>query len=144
RSSPRRGSTSMPWRLSSRTRVPSPSSPRGTSSWSRSRPRARPCARRAELTGVAAPRHPAGRFHLLSRISSMTVVALRKRPAWTALEAHYGKIKDQTLHQLFAEDAKRGERLTVEAVGMFLDYSKNRVTDETLKLLLQLADQSEL
>jgi glucose-6-phosphate isomerase len=74
----------------------------------------------------------------------MTVVALRKRPAWTALEAHHEKIKGLTLHQLFAEDAKRGERLTVEAAGMFLDYSKNRVTDETLKLLLQLADQSEL
>jgi glucose-6-phosphate isomerase len=74
----------------------------------------------------------------------MTVAALRKRPAWTALEAHHEKIKGQTLKQLFAEDAKRGERLTVEAAGMFLDYSKNRVTDETLKLLLQLADQSEL
>jgi glucose-6-phosphate isomerase len=74
----------------------------------------------------------------------MTVVALRKRPAWTALEAHHRKIKDLQLRQLFAEDAARGERLTVEAAGIFLDYSKNRVTDETLALLLQLADQSEL
>ena len=74
----------------------------------------------------------------------MTVAALRQRPAWTALEAHHRKIKDLTLHQLFGEDAKRGERLTVEAVGIFLDYSKNRVTDETLKLLLQLAEQSGL
>ena len=74
----------------------------------------------------------------------MTVAALRQRPAWTALEAHHRKLKDLTLHQLFAEDAKRGERLTVEAVGIFLDYSKNRVTDETLKLLLLLAEQSGL
>src|SRR6516165_8283115 len=74
----------------------------------------------------------------------MTVAALRQRPAWTALEAHHRKIKELTLHQLFTEDAKRGERLTVEAVGIFLDYSKNRVTDETLKLLLQLAEQSGL
>jgi glucose-6-phosphate isomerase len=74
----------------------------------------------------------------------MTVAALRQRPAWTALEAHHRKLKDITLHQFFAEDAKRGERLTVEAVGIFLDYSKNRVTDETLRLLLQLAEQSGL
>src|SRR5215472_6288050 len=71
----------------------------------------------------------------------MTVAALRQRPAWTALEAHHRKIKDLTLHQLFGEDAKRGERLRVEALGILLDYSKNRVTDETLKLLLQLAEE---
>jgi glucose-6-phosphate isomerase len=74
----------------------------------------------------------------------MTVAALRKRPAWTALEAHYQKIKGLHLRQLFAEDAKRGERLTAEAIGIHLDYSKNRITDETLKLLLQLAGQSGL
>jgi glucose-6-phosphate isomerase len=74
----------------------------------------------------------------------MTVAALRKRPAWTALEAHYQKIKGLPLRQLFAEDAKRGERLTAEAIGIHLDYSKNRITDETLKLLLQLAEQSGL
>jgi glucose-6-phosphate isomerase len=68
----------------------------------------------------------------------MTVAALRQRPTWTALEAHHRKVKDLTLYPLFAEDAKRGERLTVEAVGIFLDYSKNRVTDETLKLLLRV------
>ena len=74
----------------------------------------------------------------------MTVAALRKRPAWTALEAHYQKIKGLPLRQLFAEDSKRGERLTAEAIGIHLDYSKNRITDETLKLLLQLAEQSGL
>ncbi len=74
----------------------------------------------------------------------MTVAALRQRPAWTALEAHYEKIQGLHLRQLFAEDPKRGERLAVEAVGIYLDYSKNRITDETLKLLLQLAEESGL
>jgi glucose-6-phosphate isomerase len=60
-------------------------------------------------------------------------------PAWPALQAHYEKIKDIHLRQLFAEDPKRGTRLTAEGVGLFLDYSKNRVTDETMGLLLQLA-----
>jgi glucose-6-phosphate isomerase len=69
---------------------------------------------------------------------------LRQLPAWKALEAHYLKIKDVHLRQLFADDPQRGERLNVEAVGMFLDYSKNRITDETLKLLLQLAEESNL
>ena len=60
-------------------------------------------------------------------------------PAWLALQAHYEKIKDIHLRQLFAEDPKRGTRLTAEGAGLFLDYSKNRVTDETMGLLLQLA-----
>ena len=75
---------------------------------------------------------------------SATVVPLTNRPAWNALEAHYRQIKDLHLRKLFADDPKRGERLTAEAAGIFLDYSKNRVTDETLKLLLQLADESGL
>ncbi len=66
------------------------------------------------------------------------------RPAWKALQAHYKTVRDLHLRQLFADDPKRGERLTLEAAGLFLDYSKNRVTDETIKLLLQLADQSAL
>ncbi|HEV3237552.1 MAG TPA: glucose-6-phosphate isomerase, partial [Gemmataceae bacterium] len=69
---------------------------------------------------------------------------LTARPAWKALEAHYQKVRDVHLRNLFAEDPKRGERLTVETVGLFLDYSKNRVTDETLKLLLHLAEESGL
>jgi glucose-6-phosphate isomerase len=74
----------------------------------------------------------------------MTVAPLRKRSAWKALQDHHQKIEGIHLHQLFAEDAKRGERLAAEAVGIYLDYSKNRITDETLKLLLQLAEQSGL
>jgi glucose-6-phosphate isomerase len=75
---------------------------------------------------------------------SRSVPPLRKRLAWSLLEAHYRKLKDVHLRQLFAEDPERGERLAVEAVGLYLDYSKNRITDETLKLLLQLAHQSGL
>ena len=69
---------------------------------------------------------------------------LRQRPAWKALEAHYREIKDLHLRKLFADDPRRGERLTAEAVGLYLDYSKNRVTDETLKLLVRLADECGL
>jgi glucose-6-phosphate isomerase len=74
----------------------------------------------------------------------MELAPLRRRPAWKALEAHFQKVKGLQLRQLFAEDPGRGERLTAEAAGIFLDYSKNRVTDETLRLLVQLAEQSGL
>jgi glucose-6-phosphate isomerase len=74
----------------------------------------------------------------------MTTKALPDRPAWKALEAHHEKMRDVHLRQLFADDPGRGERLTAEAAGLFLDYSKNRVTGETLALLLQLADESGL
>ena len=63
---------------------------------------------------------------------------------WDALEAHYKQIARLHLRNLFAEDPHRGERMTVEAEGLYLDYSKNRITDETLKLLLQLAEESGL
>ena len=66
------------------------------------------------------------------------------RPGWQALESHHQKIRELHLRQLFADDPKRGERLTTEALGLYLDYSKNRVTDETLKLLFQLAEESGL
>jgi glucose-6-phosphate isomerase len=66
---------------------------------------------------------------------------LRKRPVWQALETHYGEIRDRHLRGLFADDPGRGERLVAEGAGLFLDYSKNRVTDETLKLLKQLAHE---
>jgi glucose-6-phosphate isomerase len=72
------------------------------------------------------------------------IAPLTARPAWKALEAHYEKIRDLHLRRLFASDPKRGERLTAEATGLYLDYSKNRVTDETLDLLLQLAEESGL
>jgi glucose-6-phosphate isomerase len=66
---------------------------------------------------------------------------LRTRPAWKALESHHGDIGDRHLREFFADDPGRGERLTAEGAGLFLDYSKNRVTDETLTLLKQLADE---
>jgi glucose-6-phosphate isomerase len=72
------------------------------------------------------------------------VEPLTKRKAWKALEAHYQKVRQVHLRELFAEDPKRGERMTAEAEGLFLDYSKNRITDETLQLLLQLAHESGL
>lgn len=66
------------------------------------------------------------------------------RPAWKALKAHADQIRGRHLRDLFKEDPNRGERLTAKGEGLFLDYSKNRVTDETLKLLVQLAEQSKL
>jgi glucose-6-phosphate isomerase len=72
------------------------------------------------------------------------IQSLTGRPGWKALKSHHQKVRELHLRQLFADDPKRGERLTAEAVGLYLDYSKNRVTDETLKLLLQLADESGL
>jgi glucose-6-phosphate isomerase len=68
----------------------------------------------------------------------------KQLPAWRALEAHYDAVKDVTLRELFAEDERRGERLAVAAVGLYLDYSKQRVTGETLGLLLRLAEESGL
>jgi glucose-6-phosphate isomerase len=65
---------------------------------------------------------------------------LTARPAWAALGDHYEKIRGVHLRTLFEQDPKRGERLTADAAGVFLDYSKNRVTDETLDLLLRLAE----
>jgi len=73
-----------------------------------------------------------------------TIQPLTKRPAWKALENHFRDLKDVHLRKLFADDPRRGERLNAQAAGLFLDYSKNRVTDETLRLLLQLAEESGL
>ena len=70
--------------------------------------------------------------------------SLTTRPSWKALEAHQKKIRDMHLRTLFADDPKRGTRMTAEAVGLFLDYSKNRITDETIKLLIELAEESGL
>ena len=69
---------------------------------------------------------------------------LTKRKAWKALKAHYKEIRGRHLRDLFAQDPKRGERMTAEAVGILLDYSKNRITDETVTLLVQLAEESGL
>jgi len=72
----------------------------------------------------------------------MPATPLRERKAWQALERHYAEISGTHLRDLFAADPKRGERLTAEAVGIYLDYSKNRITDETLALLVELAEES--
>ncbi len=69
-----------------------------------------------------------------------TKIAPNKRPEWKALDAHYRSIRGSHLRELFAEDAGRGERLSAEGAGIYLDYSKNRVTDETMLLLLRLAE----
>ncbi|HLX72531.1 MAG TPA: glucose-6-phosphate isomerase, partial [Verrucomicrobiae bacterium] len=69
---------------------------------------------------------------------------LTQRKAWKALGTHYKKISKTHLRKLFAGDSSRGTRMTAEAVGLFLDYSKNRITDQTLKLLLSLAKESNL
>src|SRR4029450_318496 len=67
-----------------------------------------------------------------------------KEGAWRALENHYDAMRSRHLRELFAHDPARGERMTAEAIGIFLDYSKNRVDDETLRLLIELAEQSGL
>jgi glucose-6-phosphate isomerase len=72
------------------------------------------------------------------------VESITQRKAWKKLQSHYKKIREVHLRSLFADDPHRGERLTVEADGIFLDYSKNRITDETVKLLLMLAEESGL
>jgi glucose-6-phosphate isomerase len=71
-------------------------------------------------------------------------IPLTQRKAWKALQAHYRKVRGTHLRTLFADDPGRGERMAAEALGIYLDYSKNRVTDRTLKLLLQLAAESGL
>jgi glucose-6-phosphate isomerase len=74
----------------------------------------------------------------------LTSPPLRERPAWVALGSHHETIRDVHLRDLFAADPERGERLSAEGAGLHLDFSKNRVTDDTLRLLLQLAEESGL
>src|SRR5260221_152608 len=71
-------------------------------------------------------------------------LSLTARGAWKALETHHEKMRDVHLRKLFADDPGRGERMTAEAAGLFLDYSKNRVTGETIQLLVKLAEESGL
>jgi len=80
----------------------------------------------------------------VAKFSSPSVKSLTKGPAWKALLSHHQKIKNIHLRDLFAQDARRGLRFSLEAVGLFLDYSKHRLTDETLRLLIQLADERGL
>jgi glucose-6-phosphate isomerase len=72
------------------------------------------------------------------------VTPLPRRQAWKALQSHYKNAREMHLRTLFAEDPERGTRMTVEAAGLFLDYSKNRITDDTIRLLIQLAEESGL
>src|ERR1700722_4988400 len=74
----------------------------------------------------------------------MTGTTLTSGPAWKALQSHYAEIGSRHLRDLFAEDPGRGERLTVEAAGIYLDYSKNRITDDTVRLLLDLAKEADV
>ncbi|HCI78407.1 MAG TPA: glucose-6-phosphate isomerase, partial [Ktedonobacter sp.] len=75
---------------------------------------------------------------------AVELAPLTQRPAWQALESHYQKMRDVHLRTLFDDDANRGERMALDAVGIYLDYSKNRVTNETLQLLQNLATSSNL
>ena len=75
---------------------------------------------------------------------SPSIRSFTRRDAYKALQAHYKQIRTKHLREFFAEDAGRGERMTAEAIGLFFDYSKNRITDETLQLLLKLAEESGL
>jgi glucose-6-phosphate isomerase len=81
---------------------------------------------------------------MAARVEAITKRPTVKHQAWKDLQTHYKQVKDLHLRQLFAEDPKRAESMTVEAVGLFLDYSKNRITGETLRLLVQLAEESQL
>src|SRR5262245_37442649 len=80
------------------------------------------------------------------RNGSMTTAVrpLTERSAWKALTSHYGNVRELHMRKLFADDPQRGQRLTAEGAGIYLDFSKNRVTDETLRLLMQLAKESGL
>jgi glucose-6-phosphate isomerase len=80
----------------------------------------------------------------MSHSATTSVPTLRNRPAWDAISRHHDEMQALHLRELFARDETRGERLVAEGAGLFLDYSKNRISDETLKLLVALADQSGL
>jgi glucose-6-phosphate isomerase len=77
-------------------------------------------------------------------VEPLTNRPLTERPAWKSLEAHFQEVRQLHLRQLFAADGERGKRMTAEGAGIYLDYSKNRITDQTLKLLFQLAEESGL
>lgn len=81
---------------------------------------------------------------MAAHIQAITQSLHARRTAWKALEGHYRKIRGLHLRDLFADDPARGERLTAQATGLYFDYSKNRITDQTIKLLIQLAEESGL
>ncbi|HXX21831.1 MAG TPA: glucose-6-phosphate isomerase [Terriglobia bacterium] len=82
--------------------------------------------------------------HGATGLASQGLEPLTKTKAWRALQTHYKKVRELHLRNLLADDPGRGERMTAEAAGLFLDYSKNRITDKTLKLLIRLADEADL
>jgi len=81
---------------------------------------------------------------MATRATAGGPVTLTRKKSWRALQTHYRKIRDLHLRELFESDPQRSERMTVEAAGLFLDYSKNRITDDTIKLLLRLAEECGL
>ncbi len=81
---------------------------------------------------------------MAARVEAITRGPVVKRQAWKNLTSHYKKVRELHLRQLFAKDPKRGTNMTAEALGLFLDYSKNRITNETLQLLIRLAEESAL
>jgi glucose-6-phosphate isomerase len=87
---------------------------------------------------------PVGNPELDARRRDMAATPLPERKSWQALKRHHEEIAGQHLRDLFASDPGRGERLTAEAAGLYLDYSKNRVTDETMRLLVALAEESRV
>src|SRR5262245_43328901 len=118
-------------------------SPGPASTCSRSRPICRPMGRsRSSRPGTSSWRASPRRRTRSRRRAEMaaSAPALTTRPEWRALQDHHAKTRDAHLRTLFAEDPGRGERLTAEAIGLYLDYSKHRVTDETMRLLLRLAE----
>jgi len=80
----------------------------------------------------------------MANATSQLLEPLTERRAWKALQSHYKKVRRLHLRNLFADDPNRGARMTAESAGIFLDYSKNRITDETIKLLIELAEESGL
>src|SRR5215510_1748271 len=105
------------------------------------------CGRKWTSAEVRFPQGLAPHHHEeVKGLKKMTkqIAPLPERQTWKALAAHYENVSQLHLRELFADDPTRGERLTAEAVGFYLDYSKNRITDETLTLLLQLAEESGL
>src|ERR1035437_3482335 len=83
-------------------------------------------------------------MHMAAQVQPLTKPPRTRQRAWSALASHYKTVSKLHLRQFFADDPQRGERLAIEAVGLYLDYSKNRITDETMHLLLQLAEESGL
>ena len=81
---------------------------------------------------------------MAARVESLTSRPAVKRDAWRELGSHYKKVRESHLRELFAQDPQRGGRFTAEALGLYFDYSKNRITDETLKLLVRLAEETHL